>query len=76
MAVDQYGHTFEYIGVNTLVYSGGDISPSVTGGFVNGVWTGNVTLTGTATDATIATVAESDPNWNGTSNTFDVNAGQ
>ena len=37
-----------------------------------GIWSGEVTVTGSATEATITTVAHSNSSWNGTSNTFDV----
>jgi len=74
-AIDQYGDAYtSYIGTNTLVYSGGNISPATTGGFVSGMWTGNVTLTGSATNATITTVSVSEATWVGISNTFEVDA--
>lgn len=72
-AVDQYNETFTaYSGANTLIYSGGEISPTTTGGFLYGVWTGEVTVTGSAADATITTVAKFDESKTGTSNTFNV----
>lgn len=74
-AMDQYGDPYtSYIGANTLTYSDGDISPTSTGGFISGVWTGNVTVTGTATAAAISTVAVSEATWVGISNTFEVDA--
>jgi FlaG/FlaF family flagellin (archaellin) len=73
-AQDQYGEPFDYIGANTLSYSDGDIDPTVTMGFINGVWTGEVTVTGSAENGYITTVAQSDPTWVGTSNTFEVDA--
>lgn len=72
-AIDQYNRLFtSYSGVNTLAYSGGTINPTDTGFFVNGVWTGTVTVIGSATSATITTTAESNSSKNGTSNPFDV----
>ena len=72
-ALDQYNDLFTgYGGVNNLTYSGGDITPSTTTEFVDGVWTGKVTVTGAATDATIVTSAQSNPSKTGTSNTFNV----
>jgi FlaG/FlaF family flagellin (archaellin) len=70
-ATDENGARFTgYSGVNNLTYSGWRISPSTTGSFSDGVWTGNVTLAGSASDATITTVAQSNSSWTGTSNTF------
>ena len=72
-AVDQYDMVFVgYNGANILAYSGGGIIPSVTGNFSEGVWSGEVTVTGSATGATITTVAQVNMSWNGTSNIFDV----
>ena len=72
-AVDQYGERFmNYSDINSLGYSGWDISPSVTGNFVGGVWSGEVNVTGSATDAVITTVAQVNSSWTGTSNTFNV----
>ena len=74
-AIDQYdGKYTEYTSTNTLDYSGGDITPIVTGGFVAGEWTGNVTVLGTADDAVISTAAAFDETIVGVSNTFDVDA--
>lgn len=72
-AVDQYGEQFvDYVGVNNLFCSGGTISPTATGSFFNGVWSGEVTVTGSVSDAVITTSAQSDSGWTGTSNTFNV----
>lgn len=74
LAVDQYDEAFtSYIGTNNLVFSDGDIDPESTGGFVNGLWSGNVSVIGTAEGATISTSAASDPTWVGISEPFDVN---
>ena len=72
-AVDQYGKQFTgYRGDNNLSYSGGTISPASTGNFSHGSWSGEVTVTGSATNVTIGTAAMSDASKNGTSNSFDV----
>ena len=72
-AMDQYDEPFtDYSGVNTLTCSGGEVSPATTGSFTNGIWTGEVTVTGLATDATLTTVAQSDHSLTGTSNAFAV----
>ena len=72
-AIDQYDNIFVgYSGTNTLTLSGGEINPSTTGNFVDGVWSGTVTVTGGATDASITTVAQSNSSWTGTSNPFEV----
>jgi FlaG/FlaF family flagellin (archaellin) len=73
-AIDQYGNLFTgYRDANTLTYSGWKITPSTTGGFTDGVWTGNVTLTGSDSSARISTAAQFNPSRRGTSNTFVVN---
>jgi FlaG/FlaF family flagellin (archaellin) len=72
-AIDENGDLFTgYSGVNSLVHSSLMISPSMTGNFTHGIWTGNVTLTGSATSTAITTVAQSNPSWTGTSNLFNV----
>lgn len=72
-ALDQYDEPFTgYIGVNTLVCSGWAMSPTVTDRFIDGVWTGEVTIAGSSTNATITTVSQSNSSWTGTSNTFNV----
>ena len=43
---DAYGNTVTtYTGTNTLTDSNGSISPTSTGSFVSGIWTGNITIT-------------------------------
>ncbi len=71
-AVDQYGNAVtSYTGTNTLTASIGAISPTTTGSFVAGVWTGSVTLN---TAGTIS-ISTNDGNGHpGTSNTFTVYA--
>ena len=72
-AKDQYENTAaSYTGTNTLSDTTGTISPSSTGSFTNGVWAGNVTITGVQTEVTIATTGADK---SGTSNSFDVAAG-
>lgn len=72
-AVDQYGNHFaNYFAVNTLTCSGVEINPSATGGFLYGIWTGEVTVNGSATNTTLTTSAKSNSAWKGTSNTFDL----
>ncbi len=71
-AIDQNGNAFtSYTGTNTLTASSGTISPTSTGAFTSGVWTGSVTLYTTGT-ITIGTTGNSKT---GTSNTITVNAG-
>jgi hypothetical protein len=72
-AVDQYGETFtDYAGSNSLIFSGGDMTPSETESFVNGVWSGEVTIIRVGNSFTIVTQSHSDPTKTGTSNTFAV----
>lgn len=72
-AVDQYGLPFtDYSGANTLNCSNGQITPTRTGGFLYGVWSGKVTVTGNSSQATITTVAEFDNSKTGKSNPFSV----
>jgi FlaG/FlaF family flagellin (archaellin) len=72
-AIDQYGATFTtYTGINDLTYSGGPIAPTTTAAFVDGVWSGSVTVAGAGTGVTIGTSAQS-ASATGVSNTFDVN---
>jgi FlaG/FlaF family flagellin (archaellin) len=76
-AMDQYGNPFTgYSGANTLTLSGGEISPAVTSGFLYGVWTGEVTVTGLATAASITTVAHFNSSKMGISDTFTVVSGE
>ena len=72
-ALDQYGRQFTgYMGVNILECTNGEITPFSTGVFLFGIWTGEVTVTGSVTDTTITTRAQSNPAKTGTSNTFNV----
>lgn len=72
-ALDPYDKLFTgYSGVNNLTCSDGEITPSTTGNFVSGIWSGEVTVTGSATAATITTFAQTNMSWTGTSNPFDV----
>jgi len=72
-AKDQYENTVtSYTGTNTLSDTTGTINPSSTGSFTNGVWTGNVIITGVQAGVTIATTGADK---SGTSNSFDITAG-
>ena len=72
-AEDSSGNTVtSYVGTNTLTVSSGTISPTSTGAFVAGVWTGSVTLTKSGTGISIST---SGGGKSGTSGTFTVNPG-
>ena len=72
-AKDAYGNTItNYTGINTLTVSAGTISPTGTGAFSNGVWTGTVTVTGAGSGVTIST---SGSGMTGTSGSFTVNPG-
>ncbi len=72
-AKDAYGNTVaSYVGAATLAYSAGTISPTTTGIFTNGVWSGSVTVTALGTGATITAT---DSGKTGTSNPFDVKPG-
>ncbi|MGD0978148.1 MAG: archaellin/type IV pilin N-terminal domain-containing protein [Candidatus Bathyarchaeia archaeon] len=72
-AQDQYGDTVtNYAGTSTLSDSTGTMSPTSTGAFVNGVWTGTVIITKAATSVTISTSGDSA---SGVSNAFTVNSG-
>jgi hypothetical protein len=71
-AEDASGNTVtSYSGTPTLTYSAGSISPSsATGGFINGVWTGSVTVTAAGSSVTLGV---NDGNGQtGTSNPFTV----
>jgi hypothetical protein len=61
-----------YVGTNTLNVSTGTISPTISGAFINGTWTGSVTLTDANSGVTIFTTGSS---MTGTSNSFTVNPG-
>ena len=72
-AKDQYENTVaSYTGANTLSDTTGTISPSSTGSFTNGVWTGTATITKAQTGVTITTTGADK---SGVSNSFDVTAG-
>jgi hypothetical protein len=61
-----------YVGANALNVSTGTLSPSVTGLFSSGVWTGSVTVTGAGSAVTLFTTGSG---VSGTSNIFTVNPG-
>jgi hypothetical protein len=70
-AVDAYGNTVSsYTGTNTLSVSTGTISPTSTGAFSNGVWTGMVTVT---TAGSGVTITATDGSYSGASDPFTVN---
>ena len=72
-AKDAYGNTItNYTGINTLSVSTGTISPTSTGAFSSGVWTGSVTVTGAGSGVTLFT---SGSGVSGTSGSFTVNPG-
>jgi len=69
---DAYNNTVtSYTGSNTLSDSTGTISPTSTGPFMAGTWTGNVTIYKVQAGITIATLGAGK---SGTSNAFDVTA--
>ena len=61
-----------YVGTNSLSDLSGSISPGSTTVFVNGVWSGSVTITKARTGDTITTTGSSK---SGVSNSFNVVAG-
>ncbi len=74
---DSFGNintSFNGVGYNAnLSSSDGSITPSVVGPFINGVWSGNITLTSSSNTMTItATDASGSSVANGTSNVFTV----
>ncbi|MFH0848407.1 MAG: hypothetical protein V1857_02760, partial [archaeon] len=70
---DVYNNTVTgYSGSNSLADSTGTVSPTSTGAFSSGVWTGSVTITKSQGGVTITTSGGSK---SGTSNSFNVNAG-
>ena len=72
-AKNALGNTItNYVGTNALNVSIGTISPAITGNFVNGVWTGSVTVTGAGSGVWLST---SGSGMTGTSGTFTVNPG-
>jgi hypothetical protein len=73
MAKDASDNTLtNFVGTNTLNVSTGTISPSSTGAFSKGVWTGSVIVTGANSGVTLFTVGSG---MTGTSNSFTVNSG-
>jgi len=73
-AQDQYGDRYDYTSTCDLVYSGGTIAPPVTGAFNHGVWTGDVTVTGSADVATITATGTIQTEYSGISNQFEVDS--
>jgi FlaG/FlaF family flagellin (archaellin) len=73
-AQDQYDERFDYTSTCDLVYSDGTMVPLVTGAFNHGVWTGEVTVTGAAEDATITATGTIETQYSGISNQFEVDA--
>ncbi|MEM3466679.1 MAG: DNRLRE domain-containing protein [Candidatus Jordarchaeales archaeon] len=72
-AYDAYGNVkTDYTGTNSLSDTTGTIIPTVTGAFVNGKWTGMVTISKTSNNIKIAT---SGAGKTGESNLFNVKAG-
>jgi hypothetical protein len=61
-----------FVGTNTLNVSNGTISPTSTGAFSKGVWTGSVIVTGANSGVTLFTTGSG---ITGTSNSFTVNSG-
>ncbi len=61
-----------YSGTPNLIASTGSINPTITPAFSNGVWTGNVTVTGAGSSVTITA---NDGVASGTSNSFSVKPG-
>ena len=61
-----------YSGTNVLADSTGTISPTVTGAFTSGIWTGSVTIKKAQAGVTITTTSAGKT---GTSNSFTVNPG-
>ena len=71
-AKDASGNTVtSYTGTNTLSTSSGTISPTSTGTFSSGIWTGSVTLPAASSAITISTSGSSK---SATSNSFTVNS--
>ena len=71
-AEDAYGNTVtSYTGTNMLTDSTGTISPTSTGAFTSGVWTGSVAIAKPQTSVTITTIGDGK---SGTSNAFDVSS--
>lgn len=71
-AINQYGKTFTSYNDANVLYSNGTMIVHEFGSPIQGVFTLNVSFTGSATNVTIGIAAMSDTSKNGTSNTFDV----
>ncbi|MEX2457196.1 MAG: YDG domain-containing protein [Balneolaceae bacterium] len=78
VAADAADSPFDgFTGQVDLEFSDGSIAPITTGNFVDGVWTGNVTVTNAGTDLNIkAKNADGSGNQEGTSHDFDVSAAE
>ncbi|MEX0857856.1 MAG: invasin domain 3-containing protein, partial [Balneolaceae bacterium] len=78
IAADAADFPFDgFTGQVDLEFSDGSIDPVTTGNFVDGVWTGNVTVTKAGTDLNIlATNGDGTGNQTGSSNNFNVNAAE
>ena len=61
-----------YVGTNTLNVSTGTISPTLTGVFSNGIWTGSIIMTHAGSGITLFTTGS---DMSGTSNLFTVSSG-
>ena len=73
MAKDAFGNTVtSYTGTNALSDTTGTINPTMTGAFVNGVWSGDVVINNVANNVKIST---SGGGKTGDSNAFNVLAG-
>lgn len=72
-AKDSYNNPIAYTGRAILSDTSGTISPAQTGNFVNGVWTGNVTVTKSGSDIITASLAS--PAASGSSGSFNVAPG-
>jgi flagellin-like protein len=72
-AIDQFGNTYtSYTGTPTLTASPGSVTPSTTGAFTDGTWTGSVTLS----QAGSIIITATDGTKTGTSNSITVNTQQ
>ena len=72
-AQDAWDHTVtSFAGTADLSTTAGTISPAAAQPFIDGIWTGNVTVTGAGTGKTITAGASGK---SGTGNAFDVNPG-
>jgi hypothetical protein len=72
-AVDAYGNTVtNYTGTNSITDTTGYITPTATGAFTSGIWSGNVAINKVANNVKISTSGSSKA---GVSNNFNVAAG-